>query len=88
MAEVNQRQADKALISQAMAKLCIRSHAQLEDVAGMARNTISKARCGAQPLSAVSRAKLFHLVGEPWVHDALVKLFGSKGTEWLKSAVE
>lgn len=77
---------DATLISAAMDKLGISSHAQLEVVAGMANNTISKARCGKQPLSAVSRAKLFHLAGEPWARDALVKLFGSKGAAWLGSS--
>ena len=74
---------DDLLIARTMAELNITSNAQLEALAGLARNTVSKARCDAQPLSAVARAKLFHLLGESWARDALLTLFGEKGRSWL-----
>lgn len=72
MAEVNQRQADKALISQAMAKLCIRSHAQLEDVAGIKehhqqgamRGSASECRVTREAVSPGGRALGARCTGE------------------------
>lgn len=74
---------DEVLISQAMTRLGINADPALESVAGLARHTLSKARRGSQPLSALGRAKIYHLIGAPWAKSALSKLFGSRGRLWL-----
>lgn len=76
---------DVALIDSSLEHLQLVSDRELEALAGLALNTLSKARQGAQPLSGFAIAKIMDLRGYKWATDALYHLFGDKGRAWIAS---
>lgn len=75
---------DARFIKEVMNDLGLSTDAELEAIANLAKNTLSKARNGAQPLGPFNRAKMGDLCWYAYARDALLNLFGAKGLEWVK----
>lgn len=78
-------QLDSQFIDESRVHLCLVSDRELEVMADLYKNTLSRARQGAQPLSAFARAKIWDLRGAQWAECALLDLFGNKGRNWAQS---
>lgn len=75
---------DARFITEVMNNLGLSTDAELEAIANLAKNTLSKARNGAQPLGPFNRAKMGDLCLYRYARDALLHLFGAKGREWIE----
>jgi hypothetical protein len=76
-----------ALIDAVAAVLDVATDQELESSALMARNTLSKARRGAQQLGPWNRAKLLCLGGFPSAERLAQAIFGSKARDWIAEAM-
>lgn len=86
MPEITYDQAadDARFITEVMNVLGLSTDAELEAIANLAKNTLSKARNGAQSLGPFNRAKMGDLCWYTYARDALLNLFGAKGREWIE----
>ena len=75
---------DARFITEVMNDLGLSTDAELEAIANLTKNTLSKARNGAQSLGAFNRAKMGDLCWYAYARDALLYLFGAKGREWIE----
>lgn len=75
---------DARFITEVMNELELTTDAELEAIANLTKNTLSKARNGAQALGAFNRAKMGDLCWYAYARDALLHLFGAKGREWIE----
>lgn len=81
----SQQATDTAFIEESLKQLHLSTDRELEVLADLYKNTLSRARQGAQPLSAFARAKIWDLRGYQWASNALLDLFGEKGRAWAES---
>jgi hypothetical protein len=79
----NQVEDDIRFITEVMDQLGLSTDVELEGIANLAKNTLSKARNGTQALGAFNRAKMGDLCWYGYARDALLNLFGAKGREWI-----
>lgn len=75
---------DARFITGVMNELGLSTDAELEAIANLTKNTLSKARNGAQALGAFNKAKMGDLCWYAYARDALLNLFGAKGREWIQ----
>lgn len=80
----SQRSLDTQFIEESLKQLHLSTDRELEVLADLCKNTLSKARNGTQSLSAFARAKIWDLRGYQWASNALLDLFGEKGRAWAE----
>lgn len=72
-------------IEASLRELGLTTDKELEAIANLAPNTLSKARQGAQELSAFAKLKILDLRGYKLTVEGIFQLFGAKGQEWIES---